>query len=98
MIRGIVLLFSRNSALDGVGGSSPTPPTASNPRKDPVPIVQEADWAPGSVWTGAENLETLPKGIQSPDRPARNQSLYRLSYTNQNFNLELNPICHLLAL
>jgi hypothetical protein len=24
--------------------------------KDPVPIVQEAGWAPGLVWTGAENL------------------------------------------
>jgi len=48
------------------------------PRKDPVPIVQEAGWAPGPVWTGAENL--TPTGIQSPDRPARSQSLYRLSY------------------
>ena len=26
------------------------------PRKDPVPIVQEAGWAPGPVWTGVENL------------------------------------------
>ena len=33
---------------------------------------------PGSVWTGAENL--VPTGIRSPDRPARSQSLYRLSY------------------
>jgi hypothetical protein len=24
--------------------------------KDPVPIVQEAGWTPGPVWTGAENL------------------------------------------
>ena len=23
--------------------------------KDPVPDVQEAGWAPGPVWTGAEN-------------------------------------------
>jgi len=23
---------------------------------DPVSIVQEAGWAPGQVWTGAENL------------------------------------------
>jgi hypothetical protein len=23
---------------------------------DPVPIVYEAEWAPGPVWTGAENL------------------------------------------
>ena len=26
------------------------------PGKDPVPIVQEAGWAPGPVWTGVENL------------------------------------------
>ena len=25
-------------------------------RKEPVPIVYEAGWAPGPVWTGAENL------------------------------------------
>jgi len=30
------------------------------PGKDPVPIVQEAGWAPGPVWTGAENLAPLP--------------------------------------
>ena len=48
------------------------------PWKDPVPIVQEAGWAPGSVWTGAENL--APTGTRSPHRPARSQSLYRLSY------------------
>ena len=29
-------------------------------------------------WTGAENL--APTGIRSPDRPARSESLYRLSY------------------
>ena len=26
------------------------------PGKDPVPVVQEAGWAPGLFWTGAENL------------------------------------------
>jgi hypothetical protein len=30
------------------------------------------------VWTGKENL--APTGILSPDRPARSESLYRLSY------------------
>ena len=48
------------------------------PGKDPVPIVQEAGWAPGTVWTGAENLD--PTGIRSPDPPARSQSLYRQRY------------------
>jgi hypothetical protein len=53
--------------------------------KDPVPTVKEAGWAPGPVWTGEENL--APTGIRTPDRPARSQSLYRLSYlvhTNRN--------------
>ena len=31
-------------------------PAAFTPGKDPVPIVQEAGWASGPVWTGAENL------------------------------------------
>jgi hypothetical protein len=39
--------------------------------KDPVPIEQ-AGWAPGPVWTGAENL--APTGIWSPDFLARSQS------------------------
>jgi hypothetical protein len=29
--------------------------------KDPVPIVQDAGWAAGPVWTGVENL--APTGI-----------------------------------
>jgi hypothetical protein len=48
------------------------------PRNDLVPIVQEAGWAPGLVWTGAENL--APARIRFPDCPARSQSLYRLPY------------------
>jgi hypothetical protein len=48
------------------------------PGKDPVPIVQEAGWAPGPFWTCAKNLALT--GIRSPDRPGCSQSLYRLSY------------------
>jgi hypothetical protein len=33
---------------------------------------------PSDGWTDAENL--APTGIQPPDRPARSESLYRLSY------------------
>ena len=75
--RAIALLFYDHGTRRGFGVSfTPRPPFT--PRKDPVPIVQEAGWAPGPVWTRAENL--APTGIQSPDRPARSQSLYRLSY------------------
>ena len=42
--------------------------------RHPVPIVQEAGWAPGPFWTGAENL--APTGIRSPDRSTRSESLY----------------------
>ena len=43
-----------------------------------VPIEEEAGWARGTVWTGAENLAFTE--IRSPDRPARNDALSRLSY------------------
>jgi hypothetical protein len=60
------------------GGWSAPRPGCFTPRKDPVPTVQEAGWAPGPVCTRAKNL--APNGIWSPDHPARSQSLYRLSY------------------
>jgi len=52
------------------------------PGEDQVPIVQEAGWAPGLVWTGAENL--APTWIRSLDRPALSQSLnpYRTNVEN----------------
>ena len=75
--RGIALPF-HDHGTRREWGVSVTPRPLFNPGKDPVPIVQEAVWAPGPVWIGAENF--APTGIRSPDRPARNQSLYRLSY------------------
>ena len=75
--RGIALPFHDHGTRRG-RGVSVTPRPLFTPGKDPVPIVQKAGWAPWPVWTGAENLATT--GIRSPDRPARSQSLYRLSY------------------
>ena len=49
------------SALDRSGWWT-LRPGRFTPGKDPVPIVQEAGWAPGLVWTGAENL--APTGIR----------------------------------
>ena len=60
------------------GGWSAPRPGRFTPGKDPVPVVQEAGWAPGPVLTGAENL--VPTGIRSPDRPARSESICRLNY------------------
>jgi hypothetical protein len=58
--------------------ASRTPRPLYPRERDPIPTVQEAGWALGPVWTAAENL--TPTGIRSPDRPARSESLYRLSY------------------
>ena len=68
----------------GVGGSA-IRPGRFTPGKDPVLIVQEAGWAPGPVWMGAENLART--GIRSSDRPARSESLYRLSYPGRQTGL-----------
>ena len=56
---------------------SSTPWPHFTPRKDRVPILQEAGWAPGPVWTGEKSR---PHRNSVPDRPSRSQSLYRLSY------------------
>jgi len=40
-----------------MGWAVNTKPRPLYPRKrEPVSIVQEAEWAPAPVWTGAENL------------------------------------------
>ena len=32
--------------------------------RDPVPVLQGAGWAPGQVWTGAENFAPPPLGFE----------------------------------
>ena len=54
-----------------------TPRPHFNPMKGQVPILQEAGWAPGPVWTGGKSR---PHRDSIPNRPVRSQSLYRLSY------------------
>ena len=74
--RGIALLFHDRSTRRGWVVSS-TPRPHFTPGKDPVPIVQEAGWAPGLVWKGRKSC---PHRDLIPERPAHSQSLYRLSY------------------
>jgi len=52
--------LSLTSALDGSSWSTPRP-RRFTPEKGSVPIVQKTGWAPGSVWTVAENL--APPGL-----------------------------------
>jgi len=73
---GIALLFHDRGTRRGWVISS-TPRPHFTPGKDPVSILQEDDWAPGSLWTGGKSR---PHRDSIPDRPARSQSLYRLSY------------------
>ena len=80
--RGIAILFLDHGTRRG-WGVSVTPRPLFTPGKDPVPILQEARWAPGPVWTGVENL--APTGIRSPDCPARSQSLYHLRYPAHSY-------------
>jgi hypothetical protein len=83
----------------GVGGRHA--PAAFTTGKEPVPIVQEAEWAPGLVLIGAENL--APTGIRSLDLPVRSESLNRLRYPgpllplNPTVNYENFTGCHFLC-
>jgi hypothetical protein len=56
------------TALEGVRGQRHAS-AALYPEKDPVPIVQEAGWAPGPVWTGAEYLPSHRDSIPGPSSP-----------------------------
>ena len=74
--RVIALLFhDRGSRREWVVSS--TPRLHFTPGKELVPILLEAGWHPGPVWTGGKSR---PHRDSIPDRPARSQSLYRLSY------------------
>jgi len=50
---------------------SSTPRPHFTPGKDPVPILQEAGWAQGTVWTGGKSR---PHRDTIPDRPAHSSS------------------------
>jgi hypothetical protein len=56
--RGIALLSHDLGTRRGEW-SAARPGLIFTPGKDLLPIVQEAGWAPGPVWTGAENLASL---------------------------------------
>ena len=60
--KGIALPFHDHGTRRG-WGVSVTPRPLFTPVTEPVPIVQEAGWVPGPVWTGAENLAPPPPGF-----------------------------------
>ena len=54
MCRGIAVFFSKTFGTRWSCRGQSHAPAAYTPRKDPVPNVQEAGWAPGPVWTGGK--------------------------------------------
>ena len=78
--RGIALLFHDRGTRRGWVVSS-TPRPQFKPGIDPVPILQEAGWATGPVWTCGKSR---PHRDSILDRPAQIQSLYLLSYLAHN--------------
>ena len=56
------------AALEGGKCSTARPGRTLPPGKDPVPILQEAGWAPGPVRTGGKSR---PHRDSIPGRPAR---------------------------
>jgi len=76
--RGIALFFhDRGIRRRWVVSSKHRP--QFTPGKDPVPILQEAGWATGPVWTGGKSR---PHRDSTPDR---SQLLYWLSYPAHNY-------------
>ena len=81
---------------------SSTPRPHFTPGKEPVPILQEAGWAPWAVLDGRKI--SSPPGFD-PARPASSQSLYRLSYRvherliySSSKYINLSPLVYTLAL
>ena len=67
---GIALLFHDRGTRWGEW-SAARPGRTLPPGKDPVSILQEAGWAPGSVWKGGKSR---PHRDSIPDRPARSSA------------------------
>jgi hypothetical protein len=90
--RDITLLFVYPRHWMGMVGQCHAPAILTRER-DPLFLVQETGWAPGSIWKGAKKLASA--GILSPDCPAGSESLYRLhhpSHRSQNRNRNTNSL------
>jgi len=84
--RGIALLFHDRGTRRGWVVSS-TPQPQFSPGKDPVPIVLEAGWAPGQVWTGGKSR---PHRDSIPDCPP----LFSRSFYYSTYYTNI-PLCYI---
>ena len=84
--RGIALPFHDHGTRRGWVVSVTSRPLF-NPGKDPVPIVQEAGFDPRA---GLDRCgKSRPHWDSIPNRPARSQSLYRLSYPAHLYHIKV---------
>ena len=79
------------AALEGGEWSAARPGRTLPPGKDPVPILQEAGWAPGPVLMGGKSR---PHRDSIPDRPARSSVTIttELPGPKQFFYMKLIPL------
>jgi len=66
------------------------------PGKEPVPIVQEAGWASGPVWTGAENLAPPgfdPRTVQTVGSRYADYATRPLRCITDCYFKEYHPCC-----
>jgi len=68
--RGTALLFHERDTRKGWVVRNTLRPHFTPGKDPPVPILQEAGWALGPVWTGEKSR---PHWDSIPDRPARSQ-------------------------
>jgi hypothetical protein len=61
--------LSVTSVLDGGWVVNDTPRSLYLQERVPVPIDQQSEWAPGLVWTSAENLTPQWDSILGPYSP-----------------------------
>jgi len=88
--RGIALLFHDRGTRRGWVVSS-TPRQHFIPGKDPVPILQEAGWAPESVWTGEKSR---PHRDSIPDSPVRRYTDWATRPTHTHTHTHTHPHTH----
>ena len=83
--RGIALLFRDRGTRRGSVVSS-TPQPHFTPGKDPIPILQEVGWAPGSVWTDGKSR---PHRDSIPDHPPLSSVAVQTELPGtQDFNIQ----------
>ena len=75
-----------------------TPRPHFTPGKDSVPILQEAGWAPGPVWTGGKSRPhrdsipdlPAPSSVAIPtELPGHSEGVYEVPLLDTEFNMDI---------